>query len=253
MTQANNLIAAALADPAVAWSLGSFGAIAEFMWSPLEDCVDDGGSRNGGFEDAVASARVTPRGAISVVLPPGVEVVPYTTPSRDPARRRHATALCLTLDCCFMAGRTVVTELGPDMAAARAEHRDAVLFDVGLGLLQVDAMVRSADPETLDLLRAAEGRPLFAAGMLLQALPRLSPHRVFASRCGRIEVFGPIPPPDGLSPDGPHTHVLPKLLAHKRTHAANLPIPDGLVPCLTLHPMRPDPGHALDDSADEIG
>ena len=80
-----------------------------------------------------------------------------------------------------MAGRTVVTELGPDVAAARAEHRDAILFDVGLGLLQVDAMMRSTDPETLDLLRAAEGHPLFAASALLQALRRFR-QKVFKMR-----------------------------------------------------------------------
>jgi hypothetical protein len=33
--------------------------------------------------------------------------------------------------------------------------------------------------------------------------------------------------------------VLPKLLAHDRTHAANLPIPDGWVPCMTLFPANP--------------
>ena len=31
-----------------------------------------------------------------------------------------------------------------------------------------------------------------------------NPHRVFASRLGRIEVFQPIPPVDGKSPTGPH-------------------------------------------------
>ena len=74
---------------------------------------------------------------------------------------------------------------------------------------------------------------------------RLSPHRVLVGPCGRIEVYQTIPPVDGRSPDGPHTHVLPKLLRAGRTHAANLPIPDGLVPCLTIHPSRPDPDHAM--------
>ena len=66
-----------------------------------------------------------------------------------------------------------------------------------------------------------------------------NPHRVFLSRLGRIEVFQPIPPPDGKSPDGPHTHVLPGLLRHRRTHAATEPIPDGLVPCAHVYPAHP--------------
>jgi hypothetical protein len=52
-------------------------------------------------------------------------------------------------------------------------------------------------------------------------------------------VFQPIPPPGGRSPDGPHTHVLPKLLAHVRTHAATEPLPEGWIPCAHLYPAHP--------------
>jgi hypothetical protein len=84
------------------------------------------------------------------------------------------------------------------------------------------------------------GRPLFEPGnpamsMILAA----NPHRVFVSRVGRIEVFQPIPPADGKSPDGPHTHVLPKLLHHRRTHPATEPVPDGFIPCAHLYPAHP--------------
>ena len=115
---------------------------------------------------------------------------------------------------------------GADDEALRERDRDAVLFDLGLGALQVDCCVRVADPEVAAQLRAHCGQPVFAApamGIILAA----NPHRVFLSRLGRIEVFQPIPPPDGKSPDGPHTHVLPGLLRHRRTHAATEPIPDG--------------------------
>jgi hypothetical protein len=59
------------------------------------------------------------------------------------------------------------------------------------------------------------------------------------TRVGRIEVYQPIPDPHGRSPQGPHTHVLPKLLAHGRTHSANEQIPDGWVPCAHLYPAHP--------------
>jgi hypothetical protein len=66
-----------------------------------------------------------------------------------------------------------------------------------------------------------------------------NPHRVFTSRLGRIEVYQPIPPASGRSPEGPHTHVLPKLLKSGRTHPATEPIPDGFVPCAHLYPPHP--------------
>ena len=64
---------------------------------------------------------------------------------------------------------------------------------------------------------------------------------MFCCRFGRIEVFAPIPPPDGKSPNGPHTHVLPRLLAQGQTYAANVPLPQGWVPCMTLFPPNPIP------------
>jgi hypothetical protein len=62
---------------------------------------------------------------------------------------------------------------------------------------------------------------------------------VFLAKVGRIEVYAPIPGPGGTSPEGPHTHVLPKLLRSGRTHAATTPIPAGWVPCAALHPAHP--------------
>ena len=89
-------------------------------------------------------------------------------------------------------------------------------------------------------LRALTGRNVFEAGNPAMAIvvPH-SPHRVFISRLGRLEVFQPIPPPHGRSPDGPHTHVLPKLLKNGRTHPATEPIPRGWVPCAHLYPPHP--------------
>src|SRR5262249_25540691 len=84
------------------------------------------------------------------------------------------------------------------------------------------------------------GRPVFAQGNpAMNFIVPASPHRVFVSRLGRIEVFQPIPPPHGKSPEGPHTHVLPKLLRAGRTHAATEPVPDGYVPCVHLYPAHP--------------
>ena len=115
-----------------------------------------------------------------------------------------------------------------------------VLFDLGLGVLQVDCCIRTADAELIDGLRAHAGRSLFEPGNPAMGLIlRHSPHRVFMTRAGRAEVYQAIPAPGGTAPEGPHTHVLPKLLAHGRTHAATEPIPHGWVSCAHLYPAHP--------------
>jgi hypothetical protein len=223
------LLSEALEDASTAWSLGSFGAIAEFMRDPDEGVVALRDGRLG---------MATRRGAVALTPLPGLRPVAYETAIGS--GWNHAVALCLPEVNCAMSGRTVVTELGPDAAAARAEDRDGVLFDLGLGLRAVDACVRASDPDAIACLRAGAGRPLFEAGNPIG--PRLvvmSPHRVFLSRIGRVEVYAPIPPAGGTSPEGPHTHVLPKLLRAGRTHAATTPIPEGFVPCAALHPAHP--------------
>ena len=147
-----------------------------------------------------------------------------------------------------MNGRTVLTALGPDTQALREEDRQATLFDLGLGALQVDVCIRVADPKVTAELLSHAGRPLFEPGNpAMSVILASSPHRVFASRLGRIEVFQPIPPPTGQSPEGPHTHVLPKLLQHRRTHSATEPVPVGWIPCAHLyppHPVKDGSGHA---------
>ena len=213
------------------WSCGSFGAIAEFIRTPDEPVR---------FDSADALGAVTDRGGIRI--DPGWDFRPiaYEMTSRDPETWQHGVALCLPLGDCAMNRRSVLTELGPDQGAIRPEDRAAILFDLGLNVPQADICVRTSDPQTLDRLRAGLGRSLFEPGNALAGeIPALSPHRVFQCRFGRVEVYQAIPAPDGQSPDGPHTHVLPKLLAHDRTHAANLPIPEDWVPCMTLFPANP--------------
>ena len=149
-------------------------------------------------------------------------------------------ALCLSTGDGAMNGRSVLTELGADREALRPEDRESLLFDLGLGAPHADFCVRIPDRDTAAQLRQHAGRAVFepgnpAMGVILAA----NPHRVFLSRLGRIEVYQPIPPASGKSPEGPHTHVLPKLLKSGRTHPATEPIPDGWFPCAHLYPPHP--------------
>lgn len=225
-----DFLASHIADPDSQWSMGSFGALAEFMRDRDEPVAL--------ARSDTAIAAVTSRGAIELVRNDAISAAALEVTSTSGWNQR--VALCLPAAGCAMNRRAVLTELGPDAAALRDEDRDAVLFDLGLDLEQVDATVRVADPAVATRLRAHAGRPVFepdnsAMAIILQA----NPHRVFASRLGRVEVYQPIPPPDGKSPQGPHTHVLPKLLQHRRTHPATEPIPAGFVPAAYLYPAHP--------------
>jgi hypothetical protein len=219
---------AQMADAETQWSVGTFGAIAEFARDTDEPVAF--------ARDAGAIAAVTGRGGIRIA--PRADMLPLAFETTTKDAWNHRIALCLPEDQCAMSGRTVLTERGADHDALREQDRQAVLFDLGLGALQVDCCVRIADPEIAAQLRAYCGHPVFgtsAMGIILAT----NPHRVFLSRLGRVEVFQPIPPTDGKSPEGPHTHVLPGLLRHRRTHPATEPIPDGLVPCAHVYPAHP--------------
>ncbi len=220
-----------LKNPASSWSCGRFGAIAEFH-------RDDGEPVT--FGERGTLAAITPRGAIRINQVPGLRPVAYETITKCIDSWGHGVALCLPREQARMSGRSVVAELGPDQDALRAPDRSAILFDLGLGGSAAEICVRSADPEMIGLLRQACGKAFFEAGAtLLMRLPALSPHRVFISRMGRIEVYQPIPEPNGKSPDGPHTHVLKRLLERGRSHAATVPIPAGWVAGMTLYPPHP--------------
>jgi len=225
-----DFLAGQIEDTDAQWSLGTFGAIAEFSRDPDEPVEI---SRT---ETAVAA--VTARGGIRIEARPDVRLVAFETITTQAWSQR--VALCLAERAATMGQRAVLTELGPDTQALRAQDRGAMLFDLGLEALQVDACVRTGDEKLAAQLRACAGRAMFAPdnpamGLILSH----SPQRVFMTRCGRAEVYQPIPAPGGTSPVGPHTHVLPKLLARKRTHAATEPIPKGWVSCAHLYPAHP--------------
>ncbi|GAA4932556.1 hypothetical protein EV188_103748 [Actinomycetospora succinea] len=213
-------------DPDAGWSVGTFGALAEFLRDPDEPASV---SRTPG-----RATVVTTRGGVDVH--PTGDVVPLAWERRAGDSWSQAVALCMPAD---GAGRSVITELGPDVDALRPEDRDAVLVDLGVGAPHLAACVRTSDAALLASLRAVEGRPLAEAGAVAGLLVEAGPHRVFRTAVARLEVFTPIPPPDGTSPDGPHTHLLPRLLAAGRTHAATDPIPAGRAPGATLHLPHP--------------
>jgi len=225
-----DLLAGYLADADTAWSIGSFGAIAEFMRGTDEAVVLR--RRDG------AMTAVTARGALRIAAHDKLR--PVASESLTAQGWSQRVSLCLPQDDGKMDGRTVLTEIGPDTEALRADDRTALLFDLGLGTMQLNACIRTGDAAVVAALRKASGRSLFEPGNgVMGVILAANPHRVFISRLGRAEVYQPIPPPDGKSPEGPHTHVLPRLLRHKRTHPATEFVPAGFVPCAHFYPPHP--------------
>lgn len=211
------------------FAVGVMGAIGEFIRDEDEPVI------------ATPFGRLTARGGIAIRLACAEpRLIAWEEPSTDPRLWKQAAALILPEEEAAISGHARVTELGPDNQALREKDRAAVLFDMGVGFPHLRACVRTADPALIRVLRDSCGMPLLdpanPAGM---AIVHNSPHRVFVSKLARIEVFQPIPPPDGRSPEGPHTHLLPKLLGTGRAHAATSPIPEGWVSVLDIFPAHP--------------
>ncbi len=219
-----------LADPHSGWSIGALGALAEFHRAVSEPAR----------VDVEALSVCTERGALRISPHPATVPLAYELPTEHPERWQHGAVFCLPAEAARRAMRRVLTDAGPDIEAVHERGRGARLFDLGLGACNADAYVRTSDA---DLIRAFEpclGRPLLEPGNpALAAVKARSPHRVFVSALGRIEVYQPIPAGNASSPEGPHTHVLPELLASERTHPPEIPVPAGYVPCLHLHPPGP--------------
>lgn len=238
-------LSAALRDIDAGWSIGSFGAIGEFHQRPDDIRLVD---------DPERLIRASEKGGIRLdgAALAGAHALAYETLSPRAHRWGLGLALCLPEAQAAMSGCTVLTELGPDEGALRAEDRGALLFDMGLGQLQVDFCIRTRDPELIAILRAGAGGSVLAPGnAAMAAILYAHPHRVVISRLGRVEVYQKIggPATGGVSPDGPHTHVLPKLLKSGRSHSANIPVPEGFVPCAYLHPASPVAGPQGEDIA----
>ena len=217
-----DLVRAQLHDTQTGWAIGTFGAIAEFHRDAVEPVA------------LSVSGAVTRRGGIGLKLREGIRAIAWERPAAGDGWM-HGIALCLPAAGGAMHGRTRVTELGADAEALEQEDRSAILFDLGIGAPHCDICVRTSDAAVVRVLRAAAGRALSDTA-LVSELVVLSPPRVFISRIGRVEVKTPIPRPDGRTPDGPHTHFLARLLKHRRTHSANVMLPQGMVPGAEIFP-----------------
>lgn len=220
-----------LDDPATGWSIGTFGAIAEFH--------RDAGEAARISLEADRGRVVTARGAIEIRRHAAARLVPYETVSAIPTAWSQGVMVCLPADAADRAGPKGVALLGPDTEPLLTADEEA-LFDLGVGFRHIEACVRTADASLIAALNAAAGKSFMdLPAATVQAVKDANPVRVFRSRMGRIEVAQAIPESGGETPMGPHTHVLPDLLGRGREQAANIPVPDGWVIAVAFYPAHP--------------
>src|SRR5947209_10481025 len=154
MPGAFELIVDQLADPQAQWSLGTFGAIAEFSRDADEPAEI--------AREETAMSVVTPRGGIRLLAHANLRPIAFETITTQDWSQR--VAFCVPTAESAMNRRAALIELGADADALRPQDRDAVRFDLGLGAAQVDCCIRTADAELMTGLRAHAGRSLFEPG-----------------------------------------------------------------------------------------
>ena len=219
----------AIEDVATGWSLGTFGALAEFHRQHSD--------RASISSDVDGWSVVTALGGLRANRHRGVRLLPYEGLSKLETAWTHGVMVCIPNDQAQMNGSKCITELGPDQQSLTTVSADALLFDLGLGVGHVSAAIRTADEALIKILRACAGKKfLDLPHEVVVAIKETQPVRVFRSHLGRIEVTQEIPKSDGKTPFGPHTHILPDLLRLGRAHSANVPVPHGWLPCLSFFP-----------------
>jgi hypothetical protein len=217
-----------VADPDNAWSIGSFGVIGEF-WRDEDEPVDLRHDKN-------RIEVVTPRGAMRLAATGDLPALAWDSLSSDGESWGYGFAICAPVPGEWP--RTIHA-MGFDEAALRPEDRAHRLFGLGMGYGAVEMALRTGDADLISAMEAAEGTHFLDKGELQSLVLHAQPHRVLLSPIGRIEIFQPIPPPGGHSPEGPHTHLLPGLASKGRPHSSNIPIPEGWQSILSLHPRSP--------------
>ena len=208
------------------WVSGIHGAVAEFSIGSDEAVDLDVDGR-----DVTAA---TARGGIVFRLTEDVRALAFGS-RPDPAA--SIIVLALPRERVPSVAARGLTSLGRDIEAIKPADREERLYDLGLGSAAGGFGIRTARPELIAALDRCLGWrwPELLASVGADLL-RASPTRVVRNPIGRVEVATPIPPPGGLSPAGPHTHLLPDLLAVGGDVPPALALPDAFLPCAIFYP-----------------
>jgi len=222
------VLMAALIDlarqPNIGWSIGVYGAVAEFVTRnasiPEIEIGGDGGL-----------ILRTPGGSLRLRPPPGTRMFELVGAARKLERR----VLALHRSRLRAMPASGVTELGADEEAIGPAHRTERLFDLAVTRSMIRFCVRTGEASLIAALQRANGLDALDPAIgLVPALLASSPDRVVISPIGRIEVFGPIVRSDRGEP---HTHLLPKLLACGNEIESGFALPDGYAAGVSIFPL----------------
>jgi predicted Fe-S protein YdhL (DUF1289 family) len=215
-------VAATITDRRGTWVTGMPGAVAEFPCQEGREVAAElrEGLILGRASDALFRLRVHDR------------LRAFTFPGDSPVVLGLPKArLTLPIACTF-------TELGKDRDAVNATHSEQTLFDFGLGRRCSRFCIRT-DGELVERLHSLTGQPCSRVFKELgAAIIAEGSTRVVQSELARIEVFSPIPPTDGKSPAGAHTHFLPQLLQAGDEIPPALTLPDYAAPMAIFYPAK---------------
>jgi predicted Fe-S protein YdhL (DUF1289 family) len=212
------------------WAIGCYGAVAEFRVEPGED-----------GDIAVAGEIIavrTPRGALRLRIGEEVRALAlHEQPGRPDLR---AIVLVQSRKRAGLPIAAGLASLGPDRHAMLPEERQYGLYDLGLGRGTVRFCIRAAGPDLVAALDDAVGQGF--PGCLRALAPKIlweNPVRVVETALGRAEIRTPIPPPGSVSPTGPHTHLLPELLALGHEIAPDVEWPSAYAAGAIFYPSPP--------------
>lgn len=220
-------VADSLTQRSGAWALGRYGATAEFVCDHDEPC-----------EVSVTGETITAvsgRGALQLTI--GERVRALRLRDVDSRHGYRAIFLVVSKARVTLPVAQTLTPLGRDESAIRPEFRNDIWFDLGLGRDDLRFCVRGSSAELLETMNQVSGLPLLdvlqTAGALIV---KQSPARVVETPLGRAEIYTPIPPPGGQSPDGPHTHLVPGHLESGRATPPGIDLPPVYALGATFYP-----------------
>jgi len=213
----------ALSDRTCAWSIGAYGAQAEFSQKEGDEAKIEQGDDGATIETEQGALKIDlfrPFKPLALFDKDGQPIALALSAFKTKYDRMAPPALC---------------ETGIDRSAIREQDRALPLFNLALGYPHTDFQVRTNQTDLLESLRGSVGTSFFNNRELVDTIKRSSPHRIVSSPLGRIEVYRPIPAKNGKTPNGPHTYLDPKKISTGLFHGFGEAIPPAYRVGLSLH------------------
>ncbi len=219
----SNVLEKFLRDSATSWSVGTFGAMAEFF--------HDAQTKVNSTSDILSAHNSL--GTIQIDTNKALRLIPYEGLSKLEGAWTQGVLVCMPIELATMENRTGLYELS-------SKNTSAQIFDLGLGVEHLDVCIQTDNSNLISVLRSHIGSNIFEPKLrLVEAIQAVSPTRIFRSKAASIHVYSAIPATGDETPLGPHTHLSEKLLSHNQTQAATVPVPDNWVPVLAFFPPNP--------------